>query len=136
MRSVPFLFADKFQSVVLKNEGGKLTMTDLPLQAQFSPVFSILKTDANKDGFDDVILTGNLTQTRVLFGRYDANHGMLFLGNGKCEFEYVPQPQSGLRLKGDVRSSVEINDLLIFGINDDSIQVYKKDKLGHSRGNP
>ncbi|WP_276371754.1 VCBS repeat-containing protein [Chryseolinea sp. H1M3-3] len=123
--SVPVLFANKLQSVVLKNEGGKLTMIDLPIQAQFSPVFSILKTDANKDGFDDIILTGNLTQTRVLFGRYDANHGMLFLGNGKCGFEYISQPQSGLKLKGDVRSSVEINDWLIFGVNADSIQVYE-----------
>jgi hypothetical protein len=126
---VPVLFADKFQSVVLKNEGGKLEMTDLPVQAQFSPVFSILKTDANNDGLDDVILTGNLTQTRILFGRYDANHGMLFLGNGKCEFRYVPQPASGLKLKGDVRSSVQINDLLIFGVNSDSIRIYRNATL-------
>lgn len=127
--NVPVLFADKFQSVVLKNEGGKLQMTDLPVQAQFSPIFSILKTDANKDGLDDIILTGNLTQTRILFGRYDANHGMLFLGNGKCEFRYVPQYESGLKLKGDVRSSVEMNDLLIFGVNSDSIRVYKNTNL-------
>jgi hypothetical protein len=123
---VPVLFADKFQSVILKNENGKLTMADLPIQAQFSPVFSIVKTDANQDGFDDIIVTGNLTQTRVLFGRYDANHGMLFLGNGKCEFTYVPQPESGLNIKGDVRSSLELNELLIFGVNADSMKVYKK----------
>lgn len=125
IENVPFLFADKFQSVVLKNEGNKLLMIDLPVQAQFSPAYSILKTDANKDGWDDIILTGNLTQTRIRFGRYDANHGMLFLGNGKCEFTYVPQYESGLKLMGDVRSSVEINGLLIFGVNSDSIQVYK-----------
>jgi hypothetical protein len=122
--NVPVLFADKFQSVVLKNDGGKLQMTDLPVQAQFSPIYAILKTDANKDGLDDIILTGNLTQTRVLFGRYDANHGMLFLGNGKCEFTYIPQDESGLKLRGDVRGSVEINGQLIFGVNSDSIQVY------------
>jgi hypothetical protein len=126
---VPVLFADTFESVVLKNEGGKLTMMDLPVQAQFSPVFSILKTDANNDGHEDIILTGNLTQTRILFGRYDANHGMLFLGNGKCEFRYIPQSDSGLKLKGDVRSSVEVNDLLIFGVNSDSVEVYKKNPV-------
>ena len=124
--SVPVLFADKLQSVVLRNDGGKFTMIDLPVQAQFSPVFSILKTDANKDGFDDIVLSGNLTQTRVLFGRYDANHGMLFLGNDKCEFQYVPQAKSGLKLRGDVRGAVAIDDLLIFGVNNDSIQVYKR----------
>jgi hypothetical protein len=125
IENVPVLFANQFQSVVLKNEGNKLQMIGLPVQAQFSPVYSILKTDANKDEWDDIILTGNLTQTRIRFGRYDANHGMLFLGNGKCEFTYVPQYESGLNLKGDVRGSVEINDLLIFGINSDSVQVYR-----------
>src|SRR5688500_5448825 len=100
-------------------------MIDLPVQAQFSPIFSLLKTDANKDGFDDIILSGNLTQTRVLFGRYDANHGMLFLGNGKCGFSYVPQYASGLKLRGDVRSAVELNGLLLFGVNSDSVQVYR-----------
>ncbi|MDQ2657462.1 MAG: FG-GAP-like repeat-containing protein, partial [Bacteroidota bacterium] len=125
-KDTPFLFANKFQSVVLVNTGNRLEMVDLPVQAQFSPVYSILKTDANNDGWDDIILTGNLTQTRVRFGRYDANHGMLFLGNGKCEFTYAPQYESGLRLRGDVRSAVHIKDLLIFGVNSDSIQVYKK----------
>ena len=129
VRDVPVAFANKFQSVVLKNEGNKLQLIDLPVQAQFSPVFSILKTDANNDGWDDIILTGNLTQTRVRFGRYDANHGMLFLGNGKCEFKYVPQNESGLKLRGDVRSSLEINDLLIFGVNSDSIRVFKKSRI-------
>src|SRR5690606_15382107 len=129
---VPFVFANQFRSVVLKNEGGKLRMTPLPVQAQFSPVFSILSTDANNDGWDDIILTGNLTQTRVRFGRYDANHGMLLLGNGKCEFTYVPQYESGLNVSGDVRSSVEVNDLLIFGVNNDTVQVYRK--APHGRG--
>lgn len=122
---VPMLFADKFQSVLLKNEGGKLQLIDLPVQAQFSPIFSVLTTDVNKDGFDDIILSGNLTQTRILFGRYDANHGMLFLGNGKGEFKYVPQSESGLKVRGDVRSSLQINDLLIFAVNSDSVQVYR-----------
>lgn len=128
MNDVPVLYADKFETVILKNEGGKLTMTDLPIQAQFSPVFSILKTDVNQDGAEDIILTGNLTQTRVLFGRYDANHGMLFLNNGKGDFTYVSQAESGLKLKGDVRSSVQINDLLIFGVNNDSLRVYQIEK--------
>jgi hypothetical protein len=126
--NVPVLFANKFQSVLLENTGSKLEMVDLPIQAQFSPIYSILKTDANHDGWDDIILTGNLTQTRVRFGRYDANHGMLFLGDGNCGFKYVPQYESGLKLRGDIRSSIEINDHLFFGVNSDSIRMYKKSK--------
>ena len=131
VENVPVLSANNFRSVLLKNEGGKLQMIDLPVQAQFSPIYSIVKTDANRDGWDDIILTGNLTQTRVRFGRYDANHGMLFLGNGKCGFTYVPQYVSGLNLRGDVRGAVEINDLLIFGVNSDSVRVYENNSVAN-----
>lgn len=124
---VPVLTANKFESVVLRNDAGVLTLIDLPVEAQFAPVFSVLTTDVNDDGFEDIVLTGNLTQSRVLFGRYDANHGMLFLGDGKCGFTYVPQHRSGFKLRGDVRSSVAIDELLIFGVNSDSLRVYRRE---------
>jgi enediyne biosynthesis protein E4 len=124
--NLPSLYATTFQSVVLKNNQGALEQINLPIEAQFAPIFSILSTDVNNDGFDDIILTGNLTQTRVRFGRYDANHGMLFLGDGKCGFNYVPQIKSGLTIRGDVRSSLLLNNHLIFGINSGNLVALKK----------
>src|SRR3546814_5308902 len=59
---IPFLFANQFQSVVLRNDGNKLEMIALPVQAQFSPVFSILTIDANKDGYEDIVLSGNRSE--------------------------------------------------------------------------
>jgi hypothetical protein len=54
---------------------------------------------------------------------------MLFLGDGKGSFEYTPQYQSGLTIRGNVRSlqvisSGQKNDL-IFGINNAPVQVMK-----------
>ena len=40
----------------------------------------------------------------------------------------MPQYESGLNLIGDIRGSLEINDLLIFGVNDDSVKVFEKAK--------
>ena len=75
----------------------------MPLQAQFSPVYAINSLDVNKDGNPDLLLAGNFEKTRVSIGKFDANHGMLFLGDGKGNFKYVTQTESGFSVKGDVR---------------------------------
>jgi len=75
----------------------------LPVQAQFSPVYAIASADVNKDGNPDLLLGGNFEKTRVSIGKIDANHGMLFLGDGKGNFKYIPQTESGFAVKGDVR---------------------------------
>jgi enediyne biosynthesis protein E4 len=121
----PSLSANTFQSIVLKNNNSILERIDLPIEAQYAPLFSIASIDANKDGIKDLILTGNLTRTRIRFGRYDANHGMLFLGDGKCGFNYVNQAKSGLGLRGDVRSSLTLGNYVFFGINSDELITYK-----------
>lgn len=104
---------------------GKFREKPLPLEAQFSPVFSILPVDYNRDGHQDLILAGNAQHARLRFGKSDANYGLLLKGNGKGEFKTVPQPESGFRVSGDVRSMLRIGDLLLFGINQQEIQAYK-----------
>ena len=77
--------------------------------------------DANSDGHKDLVLAGNNSWTRIRFGRYTANHGMLFLGDGKGNFSCSPQWKCGLKIRGDVRSLQAISSgnqtQLIFGIN-------------------
>lgn len=97
------LIANNMASCYIENKGGKFEIKPLPLQAQFSPVYAIHSIDVNKDGNLDLLLAGNLEKVRVAIGKFDANHGMLFLGNGKGGFEYVPQTQSGFAIRGDVR---------------------------------
>jgi len=59
------------------------------------------------------------------FGKYDANYGVLLKGNGKGEFTYISQKESGFNIWGDVRSAVKINQTLLFGVNQQGIKAYK-----------
>ncbi|MBV6654184.1 MAG: VCBS repeat-containing protein, partial [Mameliella sp.] len=52
------------ESVWIENQGeSKWEINKLPVAAQMSPVFSILPLDANGDGLEDLILSGNLSET-------------------------------------------------------------------------
>ena len=104
---------------------GKFHKKDLPLQAQFSPVFTINALDYNNDGNMDLILCGNMNQARIRFGKYDANFGMLLKGDGKGHFNYVTQQESGFHIRGDVRTVLSIKNNLLFGINQQPIKVYQ-----------
>ena len=76
----------------------------------------------------DIVLAGNNSWTRIKFGRHDANYGMLFLGDGKGGFTYVPQWQSGLNLRGDVRSiqTITMGDRvqMLFGVNNSPVKAF------------
>ena len=105
-----------------ENVGGKFITHSLPLQADFSPVYAIQTADFNADGNMDILLCGNIEQARVKIGKMDANYGMLLKGDGKGNFTYVTQPQSGLSVKGCVRDIVPLDtkggkQLLMLGLN-------------------
>jgi hypothetical protein len=104
---------------------GKYHEKKLPLQAQFSPVYTITPFDYDKDGKEDLLLCGNINHARLRFGKYDANYGILLKGNGKGDFAYINQKASGFNIWGDVRSVVSINKTLYFGINQRALKAYK-----------
>jgi hypothetical protein len=108
-----------------RGKDGKFHKKDLPFEAQFSPVFTITPIDYNKDGNEDLLLCGNINHARLRFGNYDANYGVLLKGDGKGNFTYINQSQSGFHLRGDVRSVVNINDMLLFSISEKNIDAYK-----------
>ncbi len=114
------------QTIYLENKGDKgFQLHQLPVEAQYSPVYGITSTDANHDGKEDILLCGNNAWTRIKFGRYEANHGVLLAGDGKNNFTYTPQYKSGLNIKGDVRSLVKVKGKntiqLLAGINDSPV---------------
>ena len=113
------LKAELMETVYLENKGNEFALHHLPAQAQYAPIYSIVVTDINGDAKKDLLLAGNNTWTRIKFGRYSANHGVLLTGNGKGEFSYVPQNKSGLKINGNVRSAALLNDKkILLGIND------------------
>jgi enediyne biosynthesis protein E4 len=130
LKDARILKAETMQTVYLENQDNKgFALHQLPLEAQYAPVYGIVAADINHDGKKDILLTGNNQWTRIKFGRYSANHGVLVLGDGKGNFSYVPQPQSGLNIRGDVRSLRVINtgktEDIIAGINDGNALMLK-----------
>lgn len=95
---------------ILVNEGnGKMTLRPLPWEAQMSPVYGIEIDDVDGDGFQDILLGGNLYNVKPEVGRYDASYGLLLKGDGKCNFKSVPAVQSGIRISGEVRDIVSVH---------------------------
>ena len=113
------------RSLVLMNRGvAGFDMEALPLEAQFSPVYAITSLDINHDGKADLVLAGNNGWNRIRYGRYEANHGTVLLGDGKGHFSFLPPRLSGITVRGDVRSLQQINHSLYFGINDQPVKVF------------
>lgn len=111
-------------SCFIRQRDGKFQQKQLPVQAQFSSVFTITPIDYNNDGNEDLLLCGNINQSRLRFGNYDANYGILLKGDGRGNFSYINQQQSGFHLRGDVRSVININKTLLFGVSQKSIAAY------------
>lgn len=108
-----------------RGNDGRFHKKSLPTEVQFSPVFTITALDYDKDGNKDLLLCGNIHHARLRFGNYDANYGILLKGDGKGNFKYINQQQSGFRLRGDVRSVISINNKLLFGINQQEMECYR-----------
>ena len=109
----------------LSNLDGRFQEMGLPFEAQSSPIFAVSAIDIDKDGHRDLILGGNIEQARLRFGKYDANYGMFLKGDGKGNFTYVPQWQSGLSIQGDIRSILPLEDRILFGINQKGVVAYR-----------
>lgn len=99
--------ATEFASVYIENKGGgQFEMRQLPVEAQFSVVRSILSQDFDGDGHTDLLVGGNDFNPDYSIGRYDASQGLLLRGNGKGEFFAVTAAESGLQLIGDTRAMI------------------------------
>jgi hypothetical protein len=125
MNGTDTLTAQNLSTIYLENDHNKIfNVKPLSLEAQYAPVNAITVTDINSDGKKDIILAGNTLFTRIKFSRYDANHGMLFYGDGGGNFTYIPQYKSGLNIKGEVRAMCLIDHTLFFGVNNNKVTSY------------
>jgi hypothetical protein len=91
------------ESVVLLNEGDHFSSQALPVEAQVSPVETILVDDVDNDGLQDLVMAGNLSAVQTELGPYDAGIGLVAKGDGQGGFAAVPAMRSGLVIKGEAR---------------------------------
>ena len=124
------LKATTMASSYLENQGGgKLSLTALPIEAQFAPVFGMLTEDINRDGQLDVLLVGNDYSTDVFTGRADALTGVFLAGNGEGGFRVAPLVESGFFVDGDAKGVAAIqgadgNPLVVVTQNQDSLLLF------------
>jgi enediyne biosynthesis protein E4 len=110
----------------ISGANNKFQEKELPNEVQASPVFVIKTLDYfHKDGRKDLFFGGNINHARLKFGKYDANYGLLVQTEANGGFTTIPQSDSGFRIKGDVRSVVELKGTLIFGVNQQGLKAYK-----------
>ena len=103
----------------------KFVEVALPVEAQAFPVFASSGFDADGDGNADLCLFGNIHHARLRLGNMAAGMGLVLKGNGGLIFKALNPAQSGLWLKGDVRSSAVVNNQLIIGINNSGVYSVK-----------
>ena len=93
-----------FRSIYLENEDGVFLAKPLNYQAQFSNINSIVVKDVDSDGNLDAIIAGNLYNSEVETPRNDASYGIWLKGDGKGGFKALLPRESGLIMRGDVRT--------------------------------
>ncbi|CAN5565282.1 VCBS repeat-containing protein [soil metagenome] len=115
-------------SILLLSDGNGYKQIDMPQEAQFSPIYSLLVADLDNDGVDDILAGGNQYNVKPQFGRYDASNGWFFKGvlnNG----EFSLQPGIDLNVPGEIR---DIEYVVVKGVRyvlfakyNDDVEIYK-----------
>lgn len=115
------------QTSLLINNNGKFELKALPIEAQFSMMNGILYKDFDRDGKEDILLSGNFYPFRVQQGKCDAGIGTLLKGDGKGGFLPVNKATTGIYIPGDVRDMIEVKGLkksvVVVSKNNDHVQV-------------
>jgi hypothetical protein len=129
LKDAKILSATNLSTTYFENRDGKFYPHDLPVQAQFSPVYKIVTEDFNHDGFADLLLLGNNEYPRLKLGKMDANFGTLLLNDGKGNFVYSANKDNGLFIAGDVKDAMIIHAngsrFLLVGINNSDMVNFK-----------
>jgi hypothetical protein len=114
----------------INKDNGKFEKHPLPAEAQFSPVYATLVDDLDKDGFNDILLAGNMFGLKPELGRYDANYGVYFKGLPQNKFAYLAPEVSGFFYRGQARDLISIKNssnkqFLLLGRNNDSMMIFE-----------
>lgn len=126
------LRATILQSALLLNQGNyQFRLDPLPLEAQVSPVFSMLAEDLDGDDNADILAGGNFYGLKPEVGRHDSNFGVFLKGDGQGNFTPISYDKTGLYFRGEVRDIKAINirggdKAILVGRNDAPTVLFKK----------
>ncbi len=120
--------AYNFASSYIENNGdNSFKIKNLPIEAQYASINSILSEDVNDDGHLDLIVSGNLYASEAETPRSDASYGLYLEGDGKGDFKPIATSKSGLLIKGDVKQAAFIKTkkakpIIAFAKNNKALQ--------------
>lgn len=125
------LVAYTMESCWWENQGGKFVPHVLPYQVQASAIQGIVVDDFNGDGHLDLLMAGNKYGMEVGTGRYDAGNGVFLAGDGKGNFNWVNNLQSGFWAMRDARDLAMLKGpgnkrIFLVANNNSALQVYEK----------
>ena len=120
--------ANNFASIaLLKSENG-FEIIELPIESQFHPILDGVSLDIDNNGFEDLVLVGNLYETEVETPRLDFSNATILLSNGTA-YSYDANLSKQLRINGNCKSIELIKDQkgeskILIGINGIGIEEF------------
>ena len=97
--------ANQFSSMILINNGDDtFKKVKLPMLAQTMPILDAAILDYNNDGYEDLVVVGNIYNTEVETPRLDNPFGLILVSNTKDGYDIVAPKDSGFYLNGNAKS--------------------------------
>jgi enediyne biosynthesis protein E4 len=113
-----------------ENQGGKFVKRSLPNQTQVSTIQGIIAEDLNGDGHVDLLMAGNKYRLEIEGGRCDAGNGVFLAGDGKGNFTWVNNLQSGFWATREARDLLLLKGaagkrIFVVPNNNSALQVFQ-----------
>lgn len=114
--------AQLLQTKMYTLKNGIFEEVGLPALVQSSPIQAIAPLKSSQ-GFD-LLLLGNQENARLKIGRLDANPGWLLHKNSLGKWDLVGPDKTGLQLRSNVSSILEIGNLIWIGVPNEGVFKY------------
>ena len=97
--------ATQFRSLLLLNDGmGSFKKIPLPNRAQSIPILDADGHDLNGDGYEDLVVVGNIHDIEPSIPRLDNPFGLVLISNGRDGYSAIGPEKSGLYIDGNAKS--------------------------------
>ena len=121
-----------FESIILINKGeNKFEIEKLPPLAQSIPILTSETYDINEDGYEDLIVGGNIYNTEVETPRLDNQFALILISDKNKNYSVIGPDKSGLYLSGNTKSLKIIdtkNPKLLVAHNNSNLELFELNK--------